>query len=170
VTPVWTRRFAAFIAFLLAGSGLCAAAPARASSSKYLAGQWQTIVPVLVTNYMPSASTVTTGTYSGVGSTSWRGDFTGVTEYTIQGTVDLVTGAGKGTLQETFAGRSADGAVGTLVFKETYIVNESSIISIRARIVKGAGDFAGAHGWMRFEGQLQSVVAGHGIFWGRWVR
>jgi len=58
-------------------------------------------------HYQPSSSDPTTGTYTGVGATLWKGTWTGVTHYTISGTANLVTGAGSGELTETFIGQAA---------------------------------------------------------------
>lgn len=133
-----------------------------------VSGTWQEVVPVSMTSYTPSAGDPLNGQYQGVGSTLWQGTWTGVTHYTMQGTANLVTGAGSGTLQETFVGRSTDGGTGTLDFSESYTVAVDGTISIQARIVGGTGDFAGARGSVDFLGHQYGVATGNGTYSGRW--
>lgn len=133
-----------------------------------VSGTWQEIVPVSMTSYTPSAGDPLTGHYQGVGSTLWQGTWTGVTHYTMTGTANLVSGAGSGTLQETFAGRASDGGTGTLDFAESYTIAPDGSLSIQARIVGGTGDFAGAHGSVTFLGHQYGVATGNGTYSGRW--
>lgn len=140
----------------------------QADRDHTVAGTWQTLVPVTLTSYQPSASDPTTGTYTGVGSTLWQGTWTGVTHYSISGTANLVTGAGSGTLTETFIGRATDAGQGTLDFTETYTLDTAGHLLIRARIIGGTGDFHNAKGAVRFEGMEIGIVTGNGTYSGRW--
>lgn len=157
---------------LLAGLAVTLLAPGAvaAPAQHAVSGTWQEIVPVSMTSYTPSAGDPLTGQYQGIGSTLWQGTWTGVTHYTMQGTANLVTGAGSGTLQETFVGRSADGGTGTLDFSESYTLTVDGTLSIQARIVGGTGDFARAHGSVAFLGHQYGVATGNGAYSGRWSR
>jgi hypothetical protein len=108
--------------------------------------------------------------YQGVGSTLWQGTWNGVTDYTISGVANLVTGEGNGTIHETFNGRSADGTSGSLGFVETYVVDGSGHIRIDARIVRSAGGFTGSRGEVTFVGTQDGVATGNGTFAGTWIR
>jgi len=144
-------------------------APAAAQSASPVVGTWQTIVPATITSYQPSASDPTTGTYQGMGSTLWQGTWSGVTYYAIQGTANLVNGAGSGTLRETFVGRSSSGRTGTITFAETYVLDSGGHAEIRARVVDATGQFTGDHGSVTFVGTMLGVVTGSGIYRGTWV-
>lgn len=133
-----------------------------------VSGTWQTIVPVVIASYQPSSPDPTTGTYQGADSTLWQGTWTGVTHYAIRGTANLVSGAGSGTLQETFAGRSSGDGNGTLSFDETYTLDAAGHIVIEARIVDATGDFTGARGRLTFDGTEVGAVTGSGTYRGRW--
>lgn len=152
-------------------TALAIAPTARAAAPEMASGTWQTIVPVVLTHYQPRMLTnPTRGTYTGLGSTLWQGTWTGVTHYTIGGTADLVTGAGSGTIDETFTGRSADGGTGTLHFTETYVLDASGSIIIDATIVGATGDFLGSRGQVVFTGTENGVVEGSGRYRGSWQR
>lgn len=153
----------------LALMGLAPGAQAGARTHA-VSGSWQEVVPVSMTSYTPSAGDPLTGRYQGIGSTLWQGTWTGVTHYVMQGTANLVTGAGSGTLQETFVGRSDDGGTGTLDFSETYTLADDGTLVIQARITGGSGDFARARGSVSFLGQQYGVATGNGSYSGRWTR
>jgi hypothetical protein len=166
-----TMRITVTVAGLLFfGSLVSATPPAAAQSATRVSGTWQTIIPASLTSYHPSAGDPTTGTYTGVGTTLWRGTWTGVTEYKIQGTANLITAAGSGTLQETFVGRAAGGGRGTLRFVETYTLDETGHVEIRCKITGGSGAFAGSRGSATFVGTELSVATGHGSYSGLWQR
>ena len=141
-------------------------APARAAT---VAGRWQTVVPVVITSYHPSPNDLIEGTYQGVGSTAWLGTWNGVTHYTIQGKANLVTGAGSGTIDETFYGCHSERMCGTIGFVEDYALDAAGHITIRARIVDATSGFAGAKGVVEFTGTETSLVGGSGSYTGSWV-
>lgn len=162
-------KFRTCTAGLLLALLVVLAPPARAAShsATNVSGTWQSVVNVLFTNYQPSASDPTTGTYQGVGSTLWQGTWTGVTHYMAHGTANLITGAGSGALQETFTGRSSGGGTGTLTFNETYTLSSTGAIVIQAKIIGATDDFSGAHGDVTFTG-TDNPAEGGGSFQGRW--
>lgn len=159
-------RFFLLTAMVLSASvsGFANAAP----RAHRVSGQWQTLVPVTLTSYSPSTGDPTTGQYEGVGSTLWRGTWTGITTYTIRGNANLVTGAGSGSLTETFVGRSVAGGTGTITFTETYTLDSGGHLRIQARIVGATGDFVRAHGVVTFVGTELGVVTGSGTYNGNW--
>lgn len=134
-------------------------APAQAAPQERLVGRWVGAVPCV-----PTAIPSVTGSTTCAGSTTWIGGLTGQTHYTYRGTVDLVTGAGRGSIDETFVGRDQAGRVGTLRFAETVValptgIPDTGSVSIDAVLVDGTGDFAGAAGRLSFNG-LINVIAG----------
>jgi hypothetical protein len=165
----WLIAASAFV--LVVPTSLAAASGTPSGNPHNVAGTWQEVVPVLTTAYAPTSPTdPTTGTFDGVGSSLWRGTWNGVTHYTATGTANLVTGAGSGTLDETFVGRSADGGTGTLTFAETFTITDTGAITINARIVKGTQDFIGSKGQVMFTGTQLGAVSGGGSYSGVWVR
>lgn len=146
------------------------ASPAQAdTTSQAVSGSWQTIVPAAITSYNPSAADPTKGTFTAIGSTLWRGDWTGVTTYTMRGDVDLVTSASSGTLEETFIGRTTRGGSGTLRLTETFTLDATGNIDIRTRILGGTGVFTASHGRVEFLGKTISIATGSGTYNGRWT-
>jgi hypothetical protein len=122
-----------------------------------------------MSSYTPSATDPTTGSYEGVGSTLWQGTWTGLTHYAIQGTANLVTGAGSGSLTETFVGRSSDGRRGTIRLGETYVLDAAGHLRIRARVTDATGQFIGGRGSMTFDGTMVGIATGSGTYRGRWL-
>ncbi|GAC1611220.1 MAG: hypothetical protein NVS3B26_22650 [Mycobacteriales bacterium] len=155
---------------LFAGLALAGiATPARAEvASMSVAGTWQTLVPAAITSYNPSAADPTKGAFTAVGSTVWRGDWTGITTYTMRGTVDLVTSASTGTLEETFTGSTTSGGTGTLHLTETFTIDSTGNLNIQTRILGGTGVFARSRGRVEFLGKTISIVTGSGTYDGRW--
>ena len=161
------------IPLLLVGLVLAAGVTTPASAdaaSVPVAGTWQAIAPAIITSFDPSAANPTKGEFTAVGSTLWRGDWTGVTTYTMRGTVDLVTSASDGTLDETFTGRAAGRGAGTLRLTETFTLDTAGNLAICTRIVAGSGDFAGSRGRVDFVGQTISIATGSGTYQGRWTQ
>jgi hypothetical protein len=142
--------------------------PAEAHPVPNVTGNWQTVVPVTLTSYQPSADNPTIGSYAGVGTTAWLGTWTGLTRYQIHGTANLVTGAGSGVIDETFTGGSADGKTGTMRFLETYTIDSASQIRIVARLVSGTGDFSGSKADVVFLGIEYGAATGNGTYSGTW--
>jgi hypothetical protein len=140
--------------------------PAHAAETR-IDGGWIGLIPCALTNFDP-----TTGHFECEGSTLWDGALTGITTYHVDGTTDLATGDGSGTVAETFYGiATADQSSGTLAFNETFTIDgATNAIHLVARIIGGTGDFAGSRGRLTFVGVLFSVVAGHGGYSGTWVR
>jgi hypothetical protein len=151
-------------------ASLLASPAASAGPGLNVTGTWQTIVPVTMSSYTPSAADPTTGSYQGVGSTLWQGTWSGLTDYTIRGTANLVTGAGAGSITETFAGRSSDGKSGTIRFGETYALDATGHLRIRARVLDATGQFTGGHGSVTFVGTMVGIATGSGSYRGRWVQ
>jgi hypothetical protein len=133
-------------------------------------GAWVSLVPVAITRYGPSAANPLVGTFRGVGSTLWRGTFIGITDYTIGGSIDLLTSAGSGWIHERFSGRSSGGDVGTITFDERYTLDVTGHIHIDAVVVSGTGDFAHASGRLTFDGTSVSAVYASGSYAGSWSR
>lgn len=146
------------------------AAETSTATTPNVSGTWQTVVPVVLTSYKPSSPDPTTGTFSGVGSTLWQGTWTGLTHYKISGTANLITGAGSGTIQETFTGRSSDGRIGTMSFAETYSLDTTGQLSIQATITNATGELAGEHGVVAFTGKELGAIVGNGTYSGHWSR
>jgi hypothetical protein len=153
---------------LLLGSQSPAHAAGR--TRELASGSWVSLVPVAVTSYQPSSADPLVGTFRGVGSTLWQGTFAGITEYTIGGQVDLLTGAGSGWIHERFSGRSSGGEVGTITFDERYTLDATGHIEIRAVVSSGTGDFADASGRLTFDGTSTSVASASGSYGGSWSR
>lgn len=145
--------------------------PAQAAAAEHVHGTWQTLVPAALTSFTPSEEDPTTGTFTAVGSTEWSGTWTGVTTYTVSGTINLVTNESSGVLQETFTGTTsaaAAGQVGTLSLTERFTLDAAGVLQIRCRIVDGTGPFAGSRGHVDFEGQMLNILEGHGTYSGTW--
>lgn len=64
----------------------------------------------------------------------------------MRGTVELVTSASTGTLEETFTGRAAGRGSGTLHLAESFTLDTTENLATHTRIVGGSGDFAGSRG------------------------
>jgi hypothetical protein len=147
---------------------LLASAPAFASSPKTVnvKGSWANPVPPLITAYDTAS-----GRFSAVGSSVWTGSWNGPTSWTTSGTINLLTGDAKGTLDETFIGRSDDGGTGTLHFTETYTIDGAkTAIYIDARLLSGTGDFTGSRGHVIFVGTELPSGQGEGTYTGIWKR
>lgn len=165
----WARIAAAAVAAAL----MLLPLPAHAASADRVEGKWQTLVPAALTSFTPSKANPTTGAFTAVGSTEWRGTWIGVTTYTMSGTIDLLTNESSGVLQETFIGTTggtpaAAGEVGTLMLTEQFTLGVDGDLQIHCRIVGGAGRFAESRGHVDFEGQMLSVVEGSGTYAGAW--
>lgn len=146
-------------------AGLPAAARSTDGASRQVVrGGW--VSPACVfTNYDP-----VTGALRCTSSTTWTGVWTGITHVEAEGTFDVVTGSGSGTIEETFIGRASDGTTGTLRFIETWVADGPSLtIHIDASIVDGTGDWVGATGKVSFDGTLASG-SGFGGYVGSWTR
>jgi hypothetical protein len=129
---------------------------------------WTEIVPCAPTSFEVSSNATTC-----IGSTLWTGTWTGVTTYTFDGEIDLITGAGHGTLDETFVGQDDTGRSGTLHLDETVVlvptgVPDTAAISIDMTITGGTDDFAGARGHAVAVG-IANLATGGGTFSGRWT-
>lgn len=134
---------------------------AHASRPEAVQGTWQTLVPAALTSFQPSPADPTKGRFTAVGSTAWQGTWTGVTTYTMSGTLDLISNESSGTLDETF--RDADG---TLSLTERFTVDVTGHLHITCRIVRGTGGFSGSRGRVVFDGQMVGVVSGSGTYAG----
>jgi hypothetical protein len=140
--------------------------PAHAANTR-IEGGWIGPIPCAFTNFDP-----TTGHFECEGSTLWDGALTGIARYHADGTFDLATGDGSGTVAETFYGiATADRSSGTLAFNETFTIDgATNAIHIVADIIEGSGDWVGSSGQLTFVGVQFSGVAGHGGYSGTWVR
>jgi hypothetical protein len=152
---------AILVTSLVLGLGV---APAAARSVP-VGGTWQQLVNCAPTSYDPFTKKLTC-----IGSTYWQGTWTGITNYTVTGTADLLTGDAQGTIRETFRGRADDGTVGTLEFSERFWLNgAASRFHLEAKIVCGTGGFAGSKGGAAFDG-TDNLATGRGTYAGRWTR
>ena len=147
-----------------------ALAPVPAASARSVTtrvrGNWANADPCLLTEFDPS-----TGRFKCVGSSVWTGGFTGVTEFTVRGTLNLLTGDSSGVIDETFIGRSYHGISGRLIFTETFRVDgDQGRIWIHATIVRGSEGFEGSRGQVLFTGLVTPVGQGAGGYVGRWTR
>ncbi|HEX2038401.1 MAG TPA: hypothetical protein VHF47_01580 [Acidimicrobiales bacterium] len=161
------RRAATIAAALL--TALSLAVPASAGGTydanrQVVRGGW--VSPTCVfTDYNP-----VTGAFRCTSSTTWTGTWTGATVVEGEGTFDVMTGSGSGTIEETFVGRAADGTTGTLQFTEAWVADGPSLtIHIDGRIVAGTGDWIGATGRVSFDGTMASG-SGFGGYVGSWTR
>jgi len=142
---------------------------ASAQPASDVAGTWQAIA--LTTSYQPSLTDQTAGSYAGVGSDLWQGTWTGVSSFTFRGTVDLITGEGSGTIEETLSGRSADGGTGTMSITWAFTVAPDGHVLLRGRIVDATGDFTGARGTLVAEGTgVGGALFSSGTYHGDWSR
>ena len=107
--------------------------PASANSrDEGVRGRWVGLVPCVITSFDPG-----TGHTTCTGSTSWVGTWTGVTNYTIDGTFDPLTGAAAATVDETFVGRDDQGRVGTLRFTEKLVSTPTGVPGTGAMHIDG---------------------------------
>ena len=154
-------RLSAVTALLVFGAATAEAPPARAEPVR---GSWGSLVNCLFTNYNPM-----TGDMRCEGSTLWRGTWTGITHYHVEGTYDVLTGDSAGTLRETFYGSDSTGRRGTLSFAERYKLDgAASRIHITAEITGGTGELRDARGVATFDG-TNNVAAGYGTYSGEWT-
>lgn len=152
------------IAVMLALLVVVAVHAAHAESGTAAAGQWINEGCAL-TEYDPA-----TGRFEGVGTTDWVGTWTGVTTYTVQGTVDLFTGDVEGTIDKTFTGTADDGAIGSLYLFDTFTIDGSTFaFHLEFCILGGTGDFRGSRGWGTFDGTVIGS-SGYGSYDGYWLR
>jgi hypothetical protein len=156
------------ILIFMAASLAVAVPPVSAQPASDVAGTWQAIAPT--TAYQPSPTNPTTGSFEGVGSNLWQGTWTGVSSFTFRGTVNLVTGASSGTMEETFAGRSTDGGTGTMSFTWAFTFGPDGDVLARGRIVDATGHFTGARGTLVAEGTVLGAVSASGTYHGDWSR
>jgi hypothetical protein len=157
------------ILIFTAASLAVAVLPVAAQQASDVAGTWQAIA--LTTTYQPSPTDPTAGSFEGVGSELWQGTWTGVSSFTFRGTVNLVTGAGSGTLEETLFGRSTDGGTGTMSFTWAFTVGPDGHVLLRGRIVDATGDFTGARGTLVAEGTgVGGALSSSGTYHGDWSR
>ncbi len=157
-----------WVLVFMAASVAVAVPSVSAQAASDVVGTWQAIGPT--TAYQPSSTDPTTGSFEGVGSNLWQGTWTGVSSFTHRGTVNLVTGAASGTQEETFAGRSTDGATGTMSFTWTFTFGPDGHVLARGRIVDATGDFTGARGTLVAEGTAVGAVSASGTYHGNWSR
>jgi hypothetical protein len=149
--------------------------PANASAKAHaqpVRGGWVGALPCAFTSLTPSSSDPTQDAFSCVSGTVWDGSWTGQTMYTAQGTINLLTGDARGTLDETFYGVSTlDQTTGTLHFLERFFVQGATdTIHIDLKLTGGTGDWVGSRGTATFDGVQASGVAGHGGYSGTWIR
>lgn len=158
------RALTAAVALLMG-----AAHPATATTAADpVSGVFTGAIPIIPTAWEPSAATPTAGTYEAVGTSQWQGTWTGLTTYHARATGDLNRGgAGSGTMDETFVGRSADGGTGTLIFRWTYVFESDGHLTMDGHIVGGTGDFTGATGEVTAEGVANPAYT-IGTFRGTW--
>lgn len=153
---------AKFLAVLV--TAISVAAPAQAATRQPVNGKWQQIISAVPLSYNPF-----THAMDFIGASLWTGTFNGITHYRAQGTFDLLTGQGHGTLNETFIGSSSDGGHGCISFVETLTVGPGGVTHIDTRLVHGTGDFTGATGVVTFDG-VANTVTGSGTYSGWWSR
>ena len=103
------------------------------------------------------------------GRTIWNGPLlTGTTTYTAAGGF---TPAGDivGTVDETFTGRAATGAQGTIHFTESLSLTMTGAVFIVADAVGGTGDFCHVTGHLVFTGTADVSGIGSGTYAGHIV-
>ncbi|MDX6644251.1 MAG: hypothetical protein QOD76_2213 [Solirubrobacteraceae bacterium] len=160
------KRFLVAVAAFATTALLAATASALAAPPVAVSGTFAEPVPPVITAYDPGS-----GNFYAYGGSVWTGTWSGATTWTTSGTVNLLTGDVKGTIDETFIGRSDDGGTGTLRFTETYTVNgAASTIHIDAVLLDGTGDFAGSRGHVIFDGLQLPSGQGQGTYTGTWNR
>lgn len=139
-----------------------AAASHAAANRVHIVGGWVTGPCV------PTAFNPTSGSMVCQGSSTWDGTWTGQTDYVVRGTLDVVSGNSKGTIDETFVGiDTATHAGGTLHLTERYVLDGATgALIIDCRLAGATGAFAGASGTVRFIGTTVSVAGGHGGYEG----
>lgn len=150
---------------------IVAASPAVATAgADPVGGAFTGAVPIIPTAWQSSPDNATTGTYEAVGTSQWQGTWTGVTTYHARATGDLNQGgAGSGTMDETFIGRSTDGGTGTIVFRWTYVFEPDGRLTFDGHIVGATGDFTGATGKVTADGVANPAYT-IGTFRGSWSR
>lgn len=157
---------AVVVVVLVAASltGPPAVAKSAGASHQDVRGGWVS-PPCVLTEYDRM-----TGAFRCTASSTWTGTWTGVTHVEGEGTLDLATGSGSGTIEETFIGHASDGTAGRLRFTETWVADGPSMtIHIDARIVEGTDDWVGATGRVVFDGSMVGV-SGYGGYVGSWTR
>lgn len=160
--------FVLSISFAATGLEVSAAAPRTAQ----VQGGWIEALPCPFTTLAPVAGHPTTVSFSCTAGTIWDGTWTGQTHFVIKGTMDLVSGDGTGTADETFVGSAlADHSQGSLHFLGDWTLYGASN-SYRGHevIVDATGQFAGAKGEVTFEGMVAGLLGGHGGYRGWWSR
>lgn len=160
-----TRRLAA-VAVLVGLTLMATQAFASGPRREVVTGHWGGAVPCV-----PTSADPTTGATTCLGSTTWIGGLTGQTHYVFTGTLDLTTGAGSGTIDETFLGRDAHGRTGTLRFAETIVSKPTGLpatgsVLIDAKVVQATGDFTGTRGELVFKGTVNAVAGDLGTYSG----
>jgi len=145
---------------------LTPATSAVASTEVHLGGSWVEELSCLPTEATPDQD-LATAHITCIGSSTWQGGWTGQTEFTAEGTVDLATGAITGTATETFTGvYTGDGSVGTLTFAHVVTSDATGWFHVDGIIVGGTGDFAGSSGSAHFDGYF-SLFGGYAATWYR---
>jgi hypothetical protein len=144
---------------------------AAAPPTAHVQGGWIEALPCPYTTLTPAAGHPTTVSFTCTAGTLWDGTWTGHTYFVLKGTLDLVSGDGTGTADETFVGTAlADHSQGTLHFLGDWTFYGATN-SYRGHevIVDAAGQFAGAKGEVDFEG-MEAGLFGHGGYHGWWSR
>lgn len=157
------RRLLALFALIATAS--CAIPAALADSG----GQQDTVTGSFVSPLpcIPTSANPARNQIDCAGSSTWLGSLSGVTLYRATTTYDLISGAGTGTIAETFDGRSADGRSGTLTFAETVTstptgVPDTGTLYLVADVVGGSGGFARARGSILFVGTVNGAQTSGG--------
>jgi hypothetical protein len=135
-------------------------------------GGWIGELPCLFTALAPGGSKPTVVSFTCTSGTTWDGTWTGHTHYVVRATLDLVTGSGTGTIDETLVGIVTAGASpGTMHLLGTLNVDgATNTVEVDETIVGGTGAFAGSTGQVVFEGLQLSGVIGSGGYHGTWHR
>jgi hypothetical protein len=163
-TTAIIRRLAA----VTLGASVALALPGPARAAPFVAttpvtGAWANEF-CLFTNYDAS-----NGAGECTASSQWTGTWNGVTVARYTGTLDAVTGEGKGAIDETFAGRASDGRTGTLHFQGTVELSGADhSLHIVETMIDSTGDFAGSAGTVTFDG-ISVGGAGIGGIRGQWT-
>jgi hypothetical protein len=157
------RRPAYFFARALTVLGFCSSA--QAATGGPVNGNW--IDPV---SCVPTGYNLSTGQANCDGVDEWDGTWNGLAYYHETVSFDLITGDASGTAQSTFVGRSSDGRKGTLqLFERLRLDGATGNLHVDGYVTGGSGDFAGARGFVQFDGKANPATGGTGTYAGWWA-